>query len=44
MFDKKGQDVKDSSLSTTGDRETVIDVQVLSREDEENLPIGVNRI
>ncbi len=45
MFDKKGQDVKDSSLRVPpGDRGTVIDVQVLSREDEENLPIGVNRI
>jgi len=45
MFDKKGQDVKDSSLRVPpGDRGTVIDVQILSREDEENLPIGVNKI
>jgi DNA-directed RNA polymerase subunit beta len=45
MFDKKGQDVKDSSLRVPpGDRGTVIDVQILSRENEENLPIGVNRI
>lgn len=44
MFDKKGQDVKDSSLRVEpGERGTVIGVQVLSREDEENLPIGVNK-
>jgi len=45
MFDKKGQDVKDSSLRVSpGDHGTVIGVQVLTRDEEENLPIGVNKI
>jgi DNA-directed RNA polymerase subunit beta len=45
MFDKKGQDVKDSSLRVSpGDHGTVIGVQILEREEEENLPIGVNKI
>lgn len=45
MFDKKGQDVKDSSLRVSpGDHGTVINIQILTREEEENLPIGVNKI
>lgn len=45
MFDKKGQDVKDSSLRVSpGDHGTIIGVQVLTRDEEENLPIGVNKI
>lgn len=45
MFDKKGQDVKDSSLRVSpGDYGTIINVQVLARDEEENLPIGVNKI
>lgn len=44
MFDKKGQDVKDSSLRVSpGERGTVIGIQVLTR-DEDDLPIGVNKI
>jgi DNA-directed RNA polymerase beta subunit len=44
MFDKKGQDVKDSSLRVSpGERGTVIGIQVLTRE-EDDLPIGVNKI
>lgn len=45
MFDKKGQDVKDSSLRVSpGERGTVIGIQILSRDEEENLQIGVNKI
>ncbi len=44
MFDKKGQDVKDSSLRVSpGEHGTVIGVQILTRE-EDDLPIGVNKI
>lgn len=45
MFDKKGQDVKDSSLRVSpGNHGTIIGVQVLTRDEEEKLPIGINKI